>query len=41
MTDFLARSETGEQRRAWVLARLREVGVLRSPIWPANSGSPT
>jgi DeoR/GlpR family transcriptional regulator of sugar metabolism len=28
VTDFLARSETGAQRRAWVLARLREVGVL-------------
>ena len=28
VTDFLAGSEAGAQRRAWVLARLREVGVL-------------
>ena len=28
MTDFLAGTEAGAQRRAWVLARLREVGVL-------------
>ena len=28
MTDFLAGSEAGAQRRAWVLARLREIGVL-------------
>ena len=28
MTDFLAGTEAGAQRRAWVLGRLREVGVL-------------
>jgi DeoR family transcriptional regulator of aga operon len=28
VTDFLAGTEAGAQRRAWVLARLREVGVL-------------